>query len=330
MKTLILMADTRDPVNEEVHSAPFYSMASVINLHYAKRHGYDFRFYLIDPLETTEDRRSRVRATHSLDGGLQSRVFSECDVWVIRVLQTISRILKRDRLKRQTRIGLRYVILREFLRPRSEKNVMLQPHDAGAWCKHVRWGERAPAWGKLLALRDGLSLDYDRVIYIDSDAIFATPSISVEAFLAAHRPQRSETPILTVFFNFPWMYIEANSGFMIWENSDRAKQLLETWWNVDAGKYNLCHDWDQHGLNAHLLKDDATGHRQQIAVLPVLSLLEKKGQFIRHVTSPHGWERVPRMRLGLRQNNITADRYTELIKELGSRHFARLDSSVGS
>lgn len=333
VKTLILMADTRDPVNADVLTAPFYSLASVINLSYAKRHGYDYRFFLLDPGGSErEPDPSPDGTTNASRFGPRfgSRLRFEFDVSVMGAVRLLSKFLKQHQLERQTRLTLRYTTLRDTLLPDHKEHAPAPAQNVTAACRHVRWGARAPAWGKLLAVREGLLLEYDRVIYIDSDAIFAAQNVRVETFLREFRRPGSETPILTVLSNFPWMNIEANAGFMIWENSDEAKQLLETWWNLDVGRHNLDRQWDQEGLTGHLLREGKNDYRSRIAILPEVSLLEKNGQFVRHVTAPHGWERLPRMRLGLRQYGIDASRYARLVRELDCQHHRRLDTSVAS
>ena len=333
MKTLILMADTRHPVHTDIYSAPFYSHASVINLSYARQHGYDFSYYLIDPGASVREQGGAAShdVSSTAQGGIRARAAFECDVCVMRALQLVSPLLKRSQLERQTRATYRYTMMRDAVLLRGTTDTESRSRHTGAWCRHVKWGARAPAWGKLLALRHGLETNYERIVYIDSDAIFAATRTSLEAFLETSRggPTQPQSPPLTVLSNFPWTYIDANSGFMIWHNSERARALLQAWWNVDAGSYNLSHDWEQHGLNVHLLQEGADGYRQQIEILPEVSLLEQKGQFVRHVTSPHAWERGPRMRLGLRQANITAERYALLMDELAHRHLVRLDTALG-
>lgn len=332
MRTLILMADTRHPVHTDIYSAPFYSHASVINLSYARQHGYDFSYYLVDP-GGSEGKQCDAASHDAVPTALQrvrALTAFECDVWAMRAVQMASPFLKKAWLERQTRVSYRYRALRDALLLRGTRATESPSRHTGEWCRHVKWGARAPAWGKLLALRHGLELNYERVVYIDSDAIFAASQTSLEAFLqmSSGSPTQSQSPTLIVFSNFPWTYVDANSGFMIWHNSARARALLDAWWNVDAGRYNLSHDWEQHGLNAHLLREGADGYRQQITILPDVCLLEQKGQFVRHITSPHAWEREPRMRLGLRQAKITAARYERLMDALARRHLVRLDTAL--
>ena len=115
MKTLILMADTRHPVHTDIYSAPFYSHASVINFSYARQHGYDFSYYLIDPGASV--REQGAAASHDVSstahGRIRARAAFECDVCAMRALQLVSPLLKRSQLERQTRATYRYTMMRD-------------------------------------------------------------------------------------------------------------------------------------------------------------------------------------------------------------------------
>ena len=329
---LILMADTRSPLGYSLTDAPFYALATAINACYAERHGYVFRFcHLTDGAQAIAEteseatpaaatplrgRRKNDRTPH---GGAASTVGYHLDIGMMRLINA-SLALPGANWSRQVRWGARYAKVKSLL----GNDRQPAPASTGAdHCTHRTFGRRAPAWGKLLAIQAALADGFDPVVYIDSDAVFNQPQYSLADFAAAHH-LKDEQP-LALLCNTPWRrHAEANSGFMMFRNTPAARELLQVWWDADAGRYHLSGDWEQHALNAQLL-DAASPWRQHVHILDLPSLVEAPDQFIRHITGVHGWIRRPRLRLAAAEYGMDAAAFADRLQQVRNSEIRSLD-----
>ncbi len=336
-RTLILMADTRSPLETDYLAAPYHALAAVINLGYAKRQGYDFRYCLVGNADGPADRSRIVSDPWRQNGGgyrgaapWRSRISFTTDLWVMAALRHYRALFVGSRW---TGLGLSraYARFRKYVLRVAEPDAWSNLQKVNVACHHHEWGPRAAPWSKLLAIRDALNQGYDRVVYIDSDAIFALPLVSVDEFLSTtpvvRGPNDPCDADLMVTISHPFREV-ANSGFMIWQNTPDARRLIRQWWDTDAGDYNLQHDYEQRVLLHNIFPDQAKAYAGRIAVLDTVSFLERKGQYVRHIASPHGWERVPRFRWELRQRRLIGEAYTSLVEQLRRSHITKLDPST--
>jgi hypothetical protein len=312
--TLIVMADSRSPICGSLLGAPYFPLAAAINLAYCRRHGYDFLCYQFGDPEPEA----------SCHPGWRDRVAWSADRSIMSLLNALASDGSATQ-HWQHAVLRRYARLRRWWLQQPDADPWRTVAKAGYWCEHPTLGARSAPWCKLVALRDALTLGYRTTVYIDSDAIFATPTRNIEAFLASATSTAAPvaTADLIVLFSTPFWKAEANSGFMVWRNTAAARQLLDRWWDTDAGEFHGRHDYEQHTLNHVLLEDPAC--RERIAIVPELSFLEHRGQLVRHVASPHGFARVPRFRLGALRAGLDEDAFAVLMGDLGAHHVKRLE-----
>jgi len=189
-------------------------------------------------------------------------------------------------------------------------------------CHHPLHGPRAASWAKLLCIRYVLeNLNYTRIVYIDTDAIFADPKLNLHDFLQEVDCLEKS---LVVPCNYPWEKTrigadqgrDANAGLLIWRRSPLSLQIIESWWNFDAKNFNLKHDWEQMALNAHVLSN----YSRDIQILPEVTMQEKPGQFVRHIPGPDAQSRRPRLLWELRKQNLDNKKYDRLIDHLRSNN----------
>jgi len=326
------MSDTRNPLCDSLHRAPFYSLATTLNYEYALRHDYDFLFYWLRPEKSSAeggerelDSRSEVRVAVTTSGrqsllptwkkSLPAHASYLLEIFtaklnlsnlppsVIRPWNFFNRALNR--------------ILRHFIEPTSAISANANVHA----CSHPVFGSRAPAWAKLLCIEDAMSkADYDRIIYIDTDAFFAQLEVDVEQFLKEHA-YNDELLVLTN--NYPWTRAldsrggrDANTGFMIWNVQDDAFELLHQWWNTDGEVFNLKHDWEQYAFQQRILPI----YSNQILITPEVTFEERRGQYLRHIGSAERRFRRARMRLASSERKWTKTRWQFLNAELERNH----------
>ena len=334
--TLILMVDNRSPLEEDVYRAPYYSLTAAINCEYARNHGYSFRYYLVSGIGQSEDQHPRSadrkyanKDTHQNLESWWRRWMYFGDVFFMRSRCFLS--FPSSRLDRWFSTWRdKYGSFQKYVMPTNSVRVGFSKQKAQLTCVHSKWGPRAAPWSKLLALDDAMAKGYNRIVYIDSDAIFNRLDVNVDDFLASSTSTLApiEEAALTLTFNYPWTQIEATSGFMIWKNTERAREILHHWWNIDAGDYHVHHDYEQHTLNNHLLQDVENGYKEHIAIIPTITFLERKKQYVRHVANPHSRARLSRFRYGLKAFGINSTAYRNLIREIEHHHLIWFDTRV--
>lgn len=327
--TLILMADSRSPIARDRRRAPYYSLAAALNLHYAERHGYAFRFSQFTPISSVNSGSRSLAATVNTadDAPPLEALRWHADALAYALLRQLSPLtVQQPRL--QDALGRNYNRIRALLGTAPEEDPWQSSKKTASYCAHPNHEPRAAPWGKLPAIEAALADGYPTVVYIDSDAIFAKPTKTVAQFLAGSKS--TTAPVanadLTVLHSVPFKNEEANSGFMVWQNTPSARNLLAHWWHTDAGRFHQDHDYEQSVLKQRLLINSAT--RARIAIIPEDCFIEHKGQFIRHVASPHSIQRVPRFRSAAASAGFTPKRFAKLMEKLSNEHLHPIDCSA--
>ena len=146
--------------------------------------------------------------------------------------------------------------------------------------------DRAPQWFKFAALWRALEEGYDRVLWIDSDALACgVPSLPLEACLPPRTPRcalvaLTNEPFCSPPYNDPCV---ACSGIFVVYNSKAAREILMEMWHDEghARKY----PFDQGALCAALARHGPDA----IVVSPMLSLvlhsMPPPTQLFAHVTN---------------------------------------------
>ena len=140
----------------------------------------------------------------------------------------------------------------------------------GAGCTHTRWGARHASYCKVAALGAALSTQrYNWVVYIDSDAFMSNLTVSLPNLLSAygvHDPNSADS-----FFGWDHPFtLGPNMGFIVLRNTTLARDLVRTWWNLDAGKYAMEHPFEQRTLQwgiMHMRK-----FRDRMVTLPLRTM----------------------------------------------------------
>lgn len=130
---------------------------------------------------------------------------------------------------------------------------------------------RHAAWAKLLITQFALELNYDYVVYIDSDCIFKDFNQKLEPLIHSF----SDKDVI-FFNNKPWGDHIPCAGFYIAKVCDYSKHFFMDWYNVNVPRYNKNHAWEQDAL--------WTIYRNyNTVVVDTWMFREREGQFLRHV-----------------------------------------------
>ena len=160
---------------------------------------------------------------------------------------------------------------------------------------------RHSAWSKLLSTSKALKLQYDYVVYIDSDCIFKDLQKSLEVFIEPY----TEKDIIFLN-NKPWGNDKPCSGFFICKICPRIIQFVDDWYNFNFnGKKNPCR-WEQGALWL-MFKE------HNIEIVDSWMFREEKGQYLRHVGSNENKIRIPYFTRFIKENDIN---YTQNICEI--------------
>eukprot|EP01084_Bolivina_argentea_P121263 214894_1 len=119
-------------------------------------------------------------------------------------------------------------------------------------CSHSLLGDRAAAWCKLISIYHALNhnINIQKVIFIDSDAVFVDHNQSVQQYLNNMdyiKYQNNATLIATRDYPFSKTN-RAASGIMIFDRNDISNCILTEWWNQNASictRMNMKHSWEQ-------------------------------------------------------------------------------------
>ena len=131
---------------------------------------------------------------------------------------------------------------------------------------------RDAAWSKLLSTILALELNYDYVVYIDSDCIFRNFDMTIEDFIAPH------TDKLLIFLNNkPWGDDKPCSGFYVCNVCDASKDIIRNWYNMNLPEKNKNRAWEQDALWCMY-------EGLNISIVDMWMFEEEEGQFLRHIT----------------------------------------------
>lgn len=216
MRILVFMSDNR-PLQMDLATASYNSLAAAINYEYCKRHSYDFIYY-----RPYLDNKDHITLYNCIDPNTKS--------------------------------------------------------------------VRHASWSKLLSTQEALKLEYDYVVYTDSDCIFKDLDHKVEDFIQTDRD--------VIFINnTPWGDDMPCAGFYICKVGPGAYQFLRVWWGQNTPEYNMNHMWEQMSL-WNIFRD------YEVGLLEEMSFLEQEGQKIRHVGSCEGDRRLSYFRAFIAMNGI--------------------------
>lgn len=149
------------------------------------------------------------------------------------------------------------------------------------------------SWSKLLSTSLALQLDYDYVVYIDSDCIFKDFNQSLEEFM---RPYTDKD---IIFLNSkPWGDTMPCAGFYICKVNEYTKKFLHDWYNYNIPGKDINHPWEQDALWRFFKK-------YNIGIIDSWMFKEKDQQYLRHVCSPEGHNRIPYFTSFLKSKNIS-------------------------
>lgn len=150
------------------------------------------------------------------------------------------------------------------------------------------------AWAKVLSAKLALGQDYDYTVYIDSDCIFKDFNKTIESLIKQY-----DNNIIFLNDN-PSNPDKPNSGFFICKNCSESLKFINDWYNVNIPDKNIKHSWDQAGLWTIYQK-------YNIAIVNDLMLVEKEGQFIRHICHIENKIRVPYFKNVINIHNMKYD-----------------------
>jgi hypothetical protein len=320
----MLMADNRNPIMTDLYQAPYYSLAAAVNFDYCLKHGYEFRYFQTSK-SLNKDTDSSI--TQSIKPS-SMELYIQQVVYHLGIHYMNLRALRVHNQKEKW-VDKTYFKVRRILTSTLVSTKPTNKNKSGHNCVHHKLGHRSAPWSKLPAIHQAMQEDYDRIVYIDSDAIFNIRDMSLDDFLLASSSTLAaiEEAHLTLTYNYPWTDVLANSGFMIWKNTDRAHKILRTWWNTDAGKHHFEHDYEQYALNSTFLsKDNKSEFQNDIAIIPAITFLERRKQFLRHVGIIQKRLRVLRFRQALSMLNIGPEKFKLLIEKIKERHLYKFDT----
>lgn len=160
--------------------------------------------------------------------------------------------------------------------------------NTGSGCSHRLYGQRHVAWCKLLALEKALALtSSSQILWLDSDAAWVLQDLSVESFLTqtglgcsaigyntlkegdestvdmyrgcltANCNTLKADASLLFFANRPFNTHAVMSGTFILKSSEKGRQMLSRWWNINA--CNTRFPWEQRAAN-YALYPNLNGH----------------------------------------------------------------------
>lgn len=153
---------------------------------------------------------------------------------------------------------------------------------------------RHSAWSKLLSTSLALDLNYDYVIYIDSDCIFKDFNQTLETFI---KPYINNDVIF--LNNKPWGKTKPCSGFFICKVCPNTIQFLNDWYNFDFGKKENPCRWEQ-GALWFLYKVK----KYNIIIVDNWMFREVPEQFLRHIGTHEKENRIPYFKKFIKVNKI--------------------------
>lgn len=131
---------------------------------------------------------------------------------------------------------------------------------------------RHPSWSKLISTMLALELDYDYVVYTDSDCIFKDFNRSLEEFIEPYMDNE-----ILFLVNKPYHYDKPCAGFYICKVGCYSMEFIKTWYNCNTPNTNMNHPWEQDALWSMYTN-------YKTAIIDSMMFLEEENQFVRHVT----------------------------------------------
>jgi len=109
---------------------------------------------------------------------------------------------------------------------------------------------RHAAWSKLLSTLLAMEMEYDYIVYIDTDAVFKSTDYTIEHFIEKYMGDHD----FLFMDNSPDIRVEAPedkpcSGFFVAKVNDKTRQDIIDWYNVNTPEYNIGNYWEQSGLH---------------------------------------------------------------------------------
>lgn len=314
-RTIIEMCDNRAPSITSLYRARYFELAAVINFIFAKTHGYAFRYYVING----ENRHTPYRTTDQNNTPNFSPVL---ELW-----RKFAYLIFTNAMGYKSLKWLNKYFLQPFYTHygKTDTAMMKTKDKRRKDCRHILYGYRAAPWCKIISIYEALVEGFDRVVYVDTDAILDRHEWGVRTFWES-TPVVSGDPVMASLImtdNYPWPHRDANTGFLIWRNGLMAMKMARAWWDMDAGIYHHKHDFDQYAIQKVLI--DSPDYKAHIAILKTVSFREKIGQFVRHVGSDQDHLRVPRFRLSLNRLGVRHNEFSSLVQELRRHHVVLLD-----
>lgn len=136
---------------------------------------------------------------------------------------------------------------------------------------------RVATWSKLLSVYLAMNMNYDYIVYIDTDAIFKTINYKIEHFIEKYDND------FIFLDNSPNLRLGPDNspcaGFFIVRISDQTKNNIKEWYNINYYNFDITPFYEQTVL-AHCLLN-----KLNMTIVPEIHFEEESGQFIRHMHS---------------------------------------------
>lgn len=133
---------------------------------------------------------------------------------------------------------------------------------------------RHASWSKLLSTKKALQLDYDYVVYIDSDCIFKNFDKKLEYYIESNNNKS------LIFLNDkPWSVDKPCAGFYICKSCPETLGIINDWYlSSEFPHKDKEHAWEQVSLHSFY-------KTLSIGIADEWMFKEVNGQFLRHIGS---------------------------------------------
>jgi hypothetical protein len=163
-------------------------------------------------------------------------------------------------------------------------------------CLSPTKGSRHSSWAKLLSVLNILNQykQYEYIVYIDSDCIFSNQDLSISDYLTQIKNINNQPLNLNKDFFFvnnkPWDSNLPCAGFFILHNTEDSYNILKEWYNNNNNPYyDRIHVWEQYSLQYHIINK----YNDNIEVIDDWMFRPFDNQFLRHIGSEEGYNRIP-------------------------------------
>jgi len=152
--------------------------------------------------------------------------------------------------------------------------------------------DRHAAWSKLLSTMIALELNYNYVVYIDSDCIFKDLNKPIEHIINMFNNND------IIFLNDkPYFNHLPNTGFFICKVCENTKNLFKNWYKINKPQKNKGFRWEQDGLWSIY-------ESYNIGIYDSMMMQEEEGQYLRHIHHGFNNDRIPYFKHFIINNNI--------------------------